>query len=434
MSRRTHSLLLGALVLVTYAWVHQRNFTFATPVSRLLLLHAIVDDHSLAIDRCADKTPDKALAGGHYYSDKAPGTAALALAPFAITHRLLRQPDSKSGWLATSWVACVVALAVPTALGAVALFGWLGRFVARRIALTVTLALFLSLPWPYVTAMWSHGLVVGLIAVAVWAVNLFGPVPSQGRLWLAGLCLGWALASEYTAGVVIVPLAGWIVVKRPGWWRAAVAGVLPCLLIPAYSWATVGSPFTLPYSYQASFPEMERGLYAIQWPDLETTGRLLVSPTRGLFFWAPFLLLALAMRSPAGTPWLTLGVPFVLLVIIGGRTWDWEAGWCIGPRYLIPAIPLLALPCALAFSRWPAIGWPLAILSVAIMGVAVVGDAHPSKEHWAPLWDLHVPNLRAGKIGYTLGPAWLLPVVIAGGWWLLWRYCEDRRDCPAGSQ
>ena len=52
----------------------------------------------------------------------------------------------------------------------------------------------------------------------------------------------------------------------------------PLLLIPAYSWACLGTPFALPYSYEASFTAMKEGLYAIKWPDAETAFRLLFSP------------------------------------------------------------------------------------------------------------------------------------------------------------
>src|SRR5919202_2859126 len=44
---------------------------------RIDLVHAVVDGHTVRIDRYHYNTWDKAVYRGHYYSDKAPGTAFL---------------------------------------------------------------------------------------------------------------------------------------------------------------------------------------------------------------------------------------------------------------------------------------------------------------------------------------------------------------------
>jgi hypothetical protein len=170
------------------------------------------------------------------------------------------------------------------------------------------------------------------------------------------------LASEFTAGLIVVGIGVWVL--RLGWDRALwflVGAVPPLLLIPAYSWVCLGNPFTLPYSHQASFAAMSEGLYAIKWPDPEPAYKLLASPTRGLFFWTPFLLMAgfgywrLIERSPSWF-WFTYGLPLLQVIVISGRVWDWLAGFTLGPRYLAPILPLLALPCALGVARFPRTG------------------------------------------------------------------------------
>ena len=199
-------------------------------------------------------------------------------------------------------------------MGGVALFAWLCRWAPPRAAMITTMAIFLgAAPLPYATQMFSHSLSVGLLAVALWAVQRGteggGGKPEGGGRWaeirgswsvvqrrwdmLAGFACGWVLASEDTAGLMVVGTGWWVL--RLSWARAvsfALGSVPPLLLIPAYSWVCLGYPFTLPYSHQSSFPAMREGLYAIKWPDLETAYNLLVSPTRGLFFWTPFLVMA----------------------------------------------------------------------------------------------------------------------------------------------
>lgn len=359
--------LLGGLVY----W-HQQGFLSATPASRLDLLHALIESGAVEIDSWAQNTPDKAEAGGHYYSDKAPGTAALGLPGFVVMTVMARLAgvdlDSCTGWLATSWAACALSQALPAAFGAVAVFSWLGGLVSRRAALVTVLALTLgSLPLPYSTLLFSHAQVIGLIGIAIWAVRLGAEAEGRGqetavgvgrgRMALAGSCLGLALASEYTSGLVVVALGLYVVWRRrAGLWPFVLAAIPPLLLIPAYSWATIGNPFELLYSHQANFPPMKAGLYAIKWPDLENLGRLLVGPTRGLVFWTPFLAMAgfgwwwMAREQPRWL-WLTYAVPVVHAVVISGRTWDWQAGFTISAHYMAPILPLLALPCAIGTQR-----------------------------------------------------------------------------------
>ena len=66
---------------------------------------------------------------------------------------------------------------------------------------------------------------------------------------------------------------------------------------------------------------------------------------------------------------------------------NWHAGATFGPRYLIPALPFLALPLALAFARRPLVAGLTALVSAAInlLGTATVPLIHFSVEH--PLID-----------------------------------------------
>jgi hypothetical protein len=79
-----------ALFLFAFVYVHQKHFDSLTPVSRLDLLHALVNQGSFRIDVYHRNTTDKAVLDQHYFSDKAPGTAALAFPAFAAAAGLLR--------------------------------------------------------------------------------------------------------------------------------------------------------------------------------------------------------------------------------------------------------------------------------------------------------------------------------------------------------
>lgn len=454
--------LPGFLLLwFALAFVHQGWFDSPTPASRLDLLFALVADGTVRIDEYHENTPDKAWHRGHYYSDKAPGTVTLALPAFAATYRLLRwvglDADDRRTWLACSWAACAFSQALPAALGGVLMLAWLQHHLPARPALVALLGLWLGgLPLPYSTLLFSHAQVIGLLSIAVWALRVFEQpgaavcLPSW-RYLLAGSCLGLALASEYTAGLIIVGLLLHAAVRH---WRRLpilVAGAVPpLLLIPGYSWLTLATPFELPYSHQASFAEMGAGLYAIQWPDFENFLRLLLGPTRGLIFWTPFLAMAglgwwwMARHRPRWL-WLSYALPLLHVVVISGRTWDWQAGYTLSARYLAPILPLLALPCAVGTTQWPRFGGILAALSVALMSLATVTDACPIYSLDNPLTGLHLPKLLAGTFSPNLattvcglppdaGAAVFGSLILVGSAWV-WHAIahEDRqRGSPEG--
>jgi hypothetical protein len=420
------------LVLGSLAFVHQERFDSATPVSRLDCLHAIVSQRSLIVDRWRMNTSDLAYVNGHYYSDKAPGTMILALPGFAAGALLLKlsglELESRPGWLLTSWAACA-GIAVITAWGFLGLANLLGKMApAPAGPLAAAAVWFGAAPLPYSTVLFSHAHVVACIALGLWLLSRAEPgvfdlvaqvTPASARsriLAVAGMMFGWALNSEYTAGLIVIGALAVIVGRKwrdYGWIAAGMVG--PLLLTPLYSWLTVGSPFVLLYSYQASFPEMKEGLYAIKWPDLTTAWNLLFSPERGLFFWSPFLLCAflgyptLLRRTPR-LFWLTYAIPVLQVVVISGRVWDWPAGPTLGPRYLAPILPLLAIPCAFGAQRFPKLALLLGGYSVLITTIATLTDACPAyPAHPNPLWDLQIPMLLSGQFSPNLGMVLGLP-------------------------
>ncbi len=511
----------GLLFLFASGYIQQQPAHCPTPLSRLDLLHALAHGR-VQIDAYRSNTPDVAEYEGHYYSDKAPGTVALAWPAFAASAAALRASrtglDSKAGWLYSSWAATIGSNTIEAALGMALLLVWLSKHAGARAALMATLAVYLgAAPLPYATMMFSHALVVGLISIALWSASKCGvgsaecgmqeAKPGMGSaecgmgsaegrgtggfnrgaashaepwaaaaplrdsrlggwksarglsgivVWakanrwdlLAGFACGWALASEYTSGLIVIGIGLWLMSQ--GWRRLVpfcLAAIPPLLLIPLYSWLCFRHPFILPYSLNASFPEMKQGLYAIKWPDAQTAFNLLFSPARGLFFWSPFLVMAGAgYWDLAGKDkrlfWLTYAVPVLQIVVISGRTWDWPAGPTLGPRYLAPILPLLALPCALGVRRFPKTGTLLAAYSIAITTLATLTNASPPfPTHPNPLLDLNIPMFLRGQFQPNLGTvAGLTPflsvalyyAILSAGIFWLWRLSRSAVACPAG--
>src|SRR3981189_769254 len=121
---RRRALLISATVFISYAYFYQGGGWNQN--SRFDLVRAMVERGTLRIDAYHENTQDKAYYQGHYYSDKAPGVALLALPAAAIARPLLRatgvDPASPSSLVATSYLVTIFAVALPAALACACLF------------------------------------------------------------------------------------------------------------------------------------------------------------------------------------------------------------------------------------------------------------------------------------------------------------------------
>jgi hypothetical protein len=167
------------------------------------------------------------------------------------------------------------------------------------------------------------------------------------------------------------------------------------------------------------------------------------SSYRGLFILSPWLLLAfpgfwLWWRSGRYRAefWAALGSVLVTF-LFNSSSIMWWGGFAIGPRYLLPALPFLALPVVFVFDRKGSAAW-LRVLIVALFGWSLIAtwgltlaeQAFPSDTIYNPLVEHAWPNWQKGNIARNLGtilglpgPWSLLPllvtVILLGvGWWL----------------
>ena len=341
---------LFALVLGAYAYFYQAGGWNQN--SRFDLTRAIVEDGSIRIDRFRKNTGDLSKRGRHYYCDKAPGVSWLAVPGYALTHGL-------GASLATSaWFAAVIAAGVPSAIAAVMLALLLGAMGVRAgpacaVAAAWSLA---TLAWPYGTLFYGHQtlaalLIIGFALLAIPRVRK--ETPSPGRLVIAGLVLGYAVVVEYPAALACLVIGVYVLVCF-GWRAAALlaaGAVPPAVALAAYHWAGFGGPLTLPYEFSTQ-PHRSMGYFmGIGVPQPEALWHILLSDYRGLFFTAPWLLLAIPggvflARAGRAAEAIVCGAIVVLFVWLNASLVDWQGGWAMGARYLVPCLPFLVLAAA----------------------------------------------------------------------------------------
>lgn len=241
-------------------------------------------------------------------------------------------------------------------------------FAALAAAL-VFLALF-RLGIPRVTAVWVAcvvGLSTPLFSYASWlyseplsaaiflaaAVVLFtgarDRAVSSVQASLAGLLLGLALWVRPTHLIAVpVFLTALLVRDREKAWGAIVR---VCLIVGVFGAAYLlrnqhffGNPFDFGYP---TVSDGGKNLNSFHTPLLTGLYGLLFSPGKSVFLFAPVILLALfglrkLARLDRGLAVVAAGMPLVYLLFYARYT-QWEGGFCVGPRYLLPAIPLLCL-------------------------------------------------------------------------------------------
>jgi len=419
-------LVLWLIGILSYGYIHQRQYNNPMALSRLDLLHSIVLNGTVAIDLYENNTPDKSFAKGHYYCDKAPGTAALAFPGFYVAAKLLPlfgiSVDSERGWMLSSWFCTLTSVGLITATGNVCLFLWLRKFSADRPALVATLAvIFGSMEFPYATMLMSHALVIGLISIALYFLQIgLGPparqiAPRSGRAIIkdlaAGVAGGLAVASEYSSALVVFGIL--VAVCGDSGKRAvifALGAIPPLLLIPIYNFVCDGNPISLPYSHEAVFVENHVGFYGIHFPNIFNLTELLIGVNQGIFYWTPFFFLAyygymvLFCKSRLAF-WLCYAIPVIHVIVISGY-YTIAAGGMLGPRLLAPIVPLLALAASVGAMRLPRLALILALLSILLVSMATVVDAHLPIDYGGRfVVSYYIHQIYSGNVTHNLGMA-----------------------------
>ncbi len=421
---------LFAMALLTYAYFYQAGGWNQNV--RLDHTRAIVEQGTNRIDAYAANTGDKACRGpqgrciaarpgvDHYYSDKAPGVSWLAVPVWAAVTSA-RGDRSEAALVALgSYLATVFVVALPAALAVVALFGLL-----RALALDEKTSAGLCLAWafgtlafPYATLL--HGVqvaaalgAIGFAALVRWRDDPEGPRFATSLA--AGLSLGAAVAAEYPAAIV----AGAVFVyaaTRP--WRARprilagllVGGAIPAIALAAYHATVFDGAFTTGYAFSTQPHRGSGAFMGIGAPRLDAIVGITFSPYRGLFFTAPWLLLALP-----GWFWLWKRArpeAAVGLFVAGAFFWmnvsllDWQGGWASGPRYLAPSLPFWVVGVAGVFlavteRHRKRLGWAfvaLAGLSAAFMLVATSVGPEVSERIERPYAEHLIPRFVAGDL------------------------------------
>lgn len=390
-----HELLLLALVAVAALSVVYPPRD--QDISRLCLTRAAVHGH-LSADSCLAGAGDVASYGGHLYSDKAPGVSILAI-PVAEAVGL----RDRSSWHPSGDFRVWAARA---AVGGLALL--LCAFLVGRVAEGLS---------PGTGGPTLVAFALGTEAAAL-ALADFGHVPAAALAFaafvlawrrapfLAGLVAGAAVLVEYESGLVALVLAGYVLLQGARPCGRYILGVVPAALtLGAYNAAAFGSPLHLSYRYVADAfaANQAAGFFGIHAPSSHAA-RLVFAGDQGLLFDSPFLAaaaigLAFLWRRRSAEAAVCTVVILAFLALNCGY-FDPYGGDSPGPRFLVPAVPFLALGLPFALARVRVlVGLLIAASVVASTTIALTWPAavNASERYHGTVWTRVGGLLRRGS-------------------------------------
>ena len=440
LSDRQSAIVLAAALFFSYAYFYQAGGWNQN--SRFGLVRAIIERHTVQLDGYDESTGDKAVWQGHYYSDKPPGVAFLAVPPTIVAREISRlvhvNPSGARGVTWTSYAATLFTCGLFTLIAALLVMRIsLAWGYSRRAAIFAATAYGLASPaWCYATLLMEHAISAGCLMLAyAAALTLNECVTAQQnagveniqiearisrQAWLIGLWTGLAGLTELQTAIpssFIVVFALLAVRDRRARVLSGAAarilagGMISGIAFFGHNWLAFGSPLRLGYGVPDSpIGQLHMSFFGLTYPTWWRLREILVGSSRGLLPISPLIALTpiglamLARTSLRRRPVIVAAAVAGFYVLFNASYYYWEGGWAYGPRQMTPALPFLALGLAPLWDSWGR--WGRVLLSagwvwgVALTLIAVSTTPQPPSpgEVPSPVTELLWPAFRDGDL------------------------------------
>lgn len=324
--------------------------------SRAIAVVSFSETHTLQVDKYQEKSVDKIYVNGHYYSDKAPLPLFLVIPFYELIQFFGIQSEEmeKTAYI----VGDILCGSIPFTLIILIAFLFIRKYSGSEISPVILsmLPFYSSFIFIYSGTFYGH-LLSALFLLMAYIFLRF-----QKRIFLAGLFCGLSFACEFTTAIVF---SIWMIqifmneksLNPP---LKFFLGLLPSLIfIGFYNYFLTGNILTLSYKYHAV--ESQRINYGFALPQAEALWGLTFGLKRGIFIYAPFLIIFLyeVLKNSIYMPWkkiistvtsnYLIIISFVSIIAISSF-FEWTGGWCYGPRLIFFIAVLLCFEGALFFS------------------------------------------------------------------------------------
>jgi len=385
--------------------------------SRHATLMAMSEDHSFQIDPYVKHTMDwSRTPDGSYFSNKAPGPVLLGFPLFwafdsvetdGIADRNTRDKIRHDLKRPNFFLLTLLLQIIPFMFLSVYGLGYLAdkgvslgalHLAAMAMVIGNTSILFMNTYFGHaLTAVFVLALCLALLKEHFFAVGLF---------------YGWALLSDYSSAMLLLPLVFAVLIWPSQMGRVKrlaycfLGGILPGGLWIFYHTVCFGGAFNIANKFQnPQFVDVANSTHNL-WgiltlPSVSIIIELLVGPTRGILFtqpWVLVLLVALPVAlkksrlSPTTKALTYFLVPSLFLLILMNASFGgWHGGGTPGPRYLSAIFPALALLLGLIYDDLSPLAKTLAWTTVTYAVLfTIVGFSVYFRPAVVPLWSYYI--------------------------------------------
>lgn len=426
-----HWALVGAFsVLWPLALPYNEATRNANELPRILQSIAIADQGHWHIDdqikAGVDPGPDLARFEGHYYPNKAPAVSLLGAL-------LLKLGDLLGvDWTFRSFTFGLRTLssALPTLLLLWAFARHFGERYGASVCVVAGLLYTMATPvMSYSRLAYGHTLAGSLSMIGLLLILRAREQKRDARsepiyAAIGGFLSALAISADYMAlfwGPVLALGLGYDAVARRRYRLAlfaamgALIGILPLALYHAAAFDSVWSTGYHHSATKAFAQKHGQGLLGLTWPSLASLHRIVTSPKAGLLWWMPLAVVGATglWQEQRGSLKTQFEGRVMLAVIITGFLvnvgLNFEGGWRVGPRYLVPFLPVILPGLAFVLARQRGDHIKVLLLGALVfysLGVNLAAASlwpHFDLSHVnSPVAEVLWPLLSSGRVSYGL--------------------------------
>jgi hypothetical protein len=425
---RYQYIMVFILFFVSYAYFFQGGGWNQN--SKICLVRSIIHHGTFTIDSCREDTREMIFANtgdysfynGHYYSNKSPGHAFIAVPSFAIAEYVLKRlfPDNPELQIRLSAYASTVCTTVLfSSLLSLLLFHFFLNFFHLKTSNALMLVLFFgfgTLAFSYSTTFYTHVL-SAFFSFLSFILILYvrsGIIARQKQaIVLSGLSIGVGVLGEpsviYACGAIFIYL---LTSDRTRHYIPyfIFGGVPPAIVQIFYNTICFGGPLSFSYQFANEMIMVKVNGHLFGIPSLTTILHLLILPYRGLFVSSPILIMALpgffiGLRTrELRTEVLVCSIISLAFFCFLSSFYGWDGGSTVGPRDILGMFPFLFLIASFSYRYFPKTFTVLGVISIIInLSITIVGNEVPYHIK-NPLVDVVLKNLLEGNVSINPFP------------------------------
>jgi len=345
-----HGCLVFVAALALYTLTAGGSLSSTDAVVTFDLTQSLVERHSLALSGNLLGSEDNRGRDGRYYSQFGIGQS-LYNVPFYLVGRAAARSTSRAIGTSNTLPKAAVALGSAVAAAVAVLFIWLLALRisedARAALLAATSAAVASPLWPYSKFGFSTALTSAVLAASAYFCWRAASGARTRAAFAAGLVMAFGWLTRHEIALMLIPFC--VFLKVEGRRRGSTPREVLHQIVALLATASAGGVLWMAYNtVRFGNPTAVGYVPSFSW---QGYAAFLLAPGGSVLLFCPLVLVWLwglfqVKWSIRGAVVLLAG-PLIVAYLFYGALADWPGGRSYGPRYLVPALALLAPGLAL---------------------------------------------------------------------------------------